>query len=84
MEDVFRRLLATTDLFISYLRKSTPKKFKSLLQQAVVLLVPVVEDYDDSDAGDEGTDFEDDEDFIEEAEEKKKLIKIKKKKNDCN
>ena len=69
IEVVFRRFLATTDPSISSLRKSTPKKFKSLLPEAVSLLVPVAEYYDDSDADDEDTDFED-KYFIEEAEEK--------------
>ncbi|GLV38061.1 hypothetical protein CBL_07860 [Carabus blaptoides fortunei] len=50
--------------------KINKKKLKSLLPEAVALLVPVAEDYEDSDADDEETDFEDDEDFIDEAEKK--------------
>ena len=69
MEDVFRRLLATTYPYISFLRKPTSKKLKSLLAEAVYLLVPVVEESEDSDVDDKETDFEDDEDLIEEAEE---------------
>ena len=68
MEDVFRRLLATTDPYISSLRKSTPKKLRTLLPEAVALLVPVAEDYEDSDADAEETDFEYNEDFIKETD----------------
>ena len=68
MEDVFRRLLATTDPYISSLRKSTPKKLRTLLPEAVALLVPVAEDYEDSDADAEETDFEYNEDFNKETD----------------
>lgn len=57
IEDVFRRLLATTDPFISTHRKPATKKLKSLLPDAVALLVPVAEGCEDSD--DEETDIED-------------------------
>ena len=68
MEDVFRRFLATTDLYISSLRKSTPKKLRTLFPEAVALLVPVAEDYEDSDADAEETDFEYNEDFNKETD----------------
>ena len=68
MEDGFRRLLATTDTYISSLRNSTPKKLRTLLPEAVALLVPEAEDFEDSDADAEETDFEYNEDFKKETD----------------
>lgn len=66
MEDVFRRLLATSDPFIASLRQDRPKKVKSLLPEAKTLLVssPLAEDNDgDSDDHQDGdSDFYNDED----------------------
>nr|XP_047134584.1 uncharacterized protein LOC124812267 isoform X1 [Hydra vulgaris] len=72
MEDVFRRLLATTDPYISSLRKSTPKKMKTLLPEAVALLVPVTEGYEDSDADSDETNFEYNKDFNKETDQDEK------------
>jgi hypothetical protein len=40
MEDVFLRLLVASDPFISNLRKLPTKKLKSLLSEAVQLIIP--------------------------------------------
>ena len=40
LEDVFRRLLVASDPWISSLRKTPPKKSKSLSAEAIELLVP--------------------------------------------
>nr|XP_047124509.1 uncharacterized protein LOC124807078 isoform X1 [Hydra vulgaris] len=52
--------------------KSTPKKLKTLLPEAVAFLVPVTEDYEDSDADSDETNFEYNKDFNKETDQDEK------------